>query len=109
MIDETDLARAEFCGRNTFILGLVRQHWPRRHIPNGVNARSLRLEIMANFNLPAGIDLNARLGQIKSFGIGATTDRDKHAIRFNRFGSTARRWLNRHGRPDQKNTTVRSG
>src|SRR6201991_1837339 len=87
------LARHDFRDRNTFILGLVREHGARDHIADRIDALHAGREMRINLHAAAIVERNAGLLQPEAFGIGHAPDADQHDIGFDRFGRTARRGL----------------
>src|SRR5689334_7499189 len=75
------LAREDLGESNTFLLGLVGQHWALDDIANGVNAGDIRRELLIDNDPSLIVCLHADIRQ-EAFGVGNAADSDHHIVRF---------------------------
>jgi hypothetical protein len=85
VVHDAGLTRDKLRRRNALILGLVRQHRPGGDVANGIDARDARLEIMADFNLSAFVESDARLVEAETFSVRTPANADEHAVSLNGF------------------------
>ena len=60
-----------------FLLRLVREHGPERHVADALDVRYARVEVVIDHDAPVRVDFDA-----KTFDVGSTADSDKYIVCF---------------------------
>ena len=74
------LAGDVFGGGDAFVLGLVREHRPRDHVADRIDAFDIGLEARVDDDALLVVELDARFRETEPLGVGHAADRDEHDV-----------------------------